>query len=223
MLATQKGGTNMLRGFCTLVILLSCSAIASAAQVTYSWTGTVSPIEGSTDPWNVGPAGQAYSVSITVDLAAADSNSSVGPANFGVLALEFAIAGVAVPNVDFSASSLEFADGYFGGTDFIGVTFVAELNGHTETFGTSVIVPDDTFSFLLGEESPPVFGPVNTSLVSGHFLMQYLSNTASGVPVTSTVVPEPATWALAAVAFAALVSARRRRPAPLAESRLSGI
>lgn len=202
----------MLRGFYTLLILLSCSAMAIAAQVTYSWTGIISPIEGSLDPWNVGPTDEPYTIAVTVDESAPDSSASVGLAHFDVLALEFSIAGVPITNVDFSGSSLDFDDIFFLGTsDYIGIKFLAELNGHTENFASSVLLPANTFSFLQSGEKPPVFGSVNTSLVFGHFLLQYTSNTAIGVPVTSTLVPEPSTCALAAAALAALVWVRRRR------------
>ena len=202
----------MLRGIFTLMILLSCSAMATAAQVTYSWTGILSPIEGSLDPWNVGPTDQPYTIAVTVDGSAPDNSASVGLAHFDILALEFSIAGVPVTNIDFSGSSLDFDDVFFLGTsDYIGITFLAELNGHTENFGSSVLLPADTFSFLQSGEQPPVFGSTNTSLVFGHFLLQYFSNTAVGTSVTSTVVPEPSTYGLAAAALAALVWVRRRR------------
>ena len=63
----------MLRGFYALMILLSCSAMATAAQLTYSWSGTVTQMSpDGADPWAVGATGQPYSVSITVDQAAVD-------------------------------------------------------------------------------------------------------------------------------------------------------
>ena len=95
--------------------------------------------------------------------------------------------------------------------DEISVSFNVELNGHTESFSTGAILPSDSFGFLLSEENPPVFAPLTTPVLSWFYLELYRSNTPAGIQVTSTLVPEPSTYALAATALAALVWSRRRR------------
>jgi hypothetical protein len=204
----------MNRWLCALVVFAGLSVEVRAAHVAYSWTGTiVDSVPGTFDPWNVGFGGESFSLAIMVDQLAIDRTSSIQIASFDILALEFAKNGAPASTVAFDSSRIIFDDGAFGGAvDAIKVSFFAEFNGHTDHLSSTIVLPANTFGFLLIGAAPPLFDSAIApsgaqSQGSGSLFAMIVG---AGIEATSIVVPEPSTYALAAIGVIGLLAFRRR-------------
>lgn len=182
------------------------SPIVAAAELTYSWSGTLQlQSSSSADPWGIGKDGATFAMSTTVGEAAIDVNAATPFANFAAKASRLWIKGQEISFV--GSPFLVFTDAPETPLPAIDtVTMAADFskNGQTVHFSTVVAISPRTYTFSSPVEASPSF-PSMPSISQGvgyGVPRLYVAIVPAGTLVT--VVPEPATFGLALIGFVAL-------------------
>jgi hypothetical protein len=186
--------------FVVTIFLAIIGRAAVAGTIEYSWTGTMEPRIAGVDPWEIGPAGRAFTILAVVEEDAVDLG---GPA-FVLSDARLVIEGL--PEPSFVFGRIDFDDGPTRDSVSIALEDV-RINGVAEAFYTSVRLPASTFAFSGPVEPPPLFPPTDTSSQSGALsdLSSYFTIVPTGVTVTSMPIPEPSTLLLAVLAIIGLI------------------
>lgn len=180
----------------------------SAATFTYSWSGLLRPHDAaSPDPWGLGAAGVPFTMSTTVDAAAADDNPIQSPfADFAAVSSRLWVDGeevtfVGAARIDFSDTAIAAA----GDTIVMGGDF--SKGGHTVSIFSVVGVSPDTLSFDFPSETPPLFAATPVIGLSEDLSEPYIASVSAGTMVS--VIPEPHPFVLSGM-FGSVLLVRRR-------------
>jgi hypothetical protein len=168
---------------------------AHSSVIQYSWSGRLVPSDAeSEDPWQIGPQGQPFELSIAVSREASDLlELNVEFAAFEVSAARLLLNGQEVPFVD--PGILDFTDYHAGLFDLLLFNGVFERFGHAVEIGSNLALPFNTFQFDEFIEAPPLFGSTVSAAQSAYGPQgPYTGIADAGVAVL--VVPEPGSIAL---------------------------
>src|SRR5688572_5812183 len=93
-----------------IAFVLGCWRSLDAAEITYSWSGSMRLFDNlSPDPWGIGADGAQFTISTTADMGAIDRNSTQAPfADFSATNARLSIDGDQISYVE--AASIDFAD-----------------------------------------------------------------------------------------------------------------
>ncbi|HYO24146.1 MAG TPA: hypothetical protein VEQ85_04280 [Lacipirellulaceae bacterium] len=205
-LVTQRMLTPV--GLALLVWFTASDNNCQAAVLTYSWSGHILP-SGDADPWSLGPVGQPFELSGSIQASAGDMMGlNTELAAFAVSSVNLAINGVTIEYL--GGGAFDFTDNHEGQLDIVAFDGLFSVSGQALEVGTAVSLPADTFAFSSLVEPPPLFA---ATLSSAH--TTYAPGPYTGVVVEGTsvrVVPEPSIGALLSgiVIFCALKQRMRK-------------
>lgn len=183
------------------------SPMVAAAELTYSWSGTLVLADNSSpDPWSIGDDGAAFTMWTAVDTGALDGNSAQTPfAIFPATSARLWVDGqeaslVGTPWIDFTDST-DILDAVTMAGDF-------SKDGQVVSFSTVVALSPLTYTFDSQIEVPPLFPSMQSISLGTDRFLPYVAIVPAGTLVS--VVPEPAALGLAGVALIGWIAGSRR-------------
>ncbi len=194
--------------------------MAASYPITYSWSGTISPIYPQNDPWSLGALGQPFSLSFTLASdAQGETYSSLSPlVIFHTAECSLVINGKSIPmspTIGNGVGTIEFLEPYYLDSlrsdpyDQIIFTAIYQINGITGQLISTPQLPPDTFHVTsLSVPSIP-FGDLHTVDESVGAIGTYQMYVPNGA--TISIVPEPSRIRLLLIFGASVFATGRRR------------